>query len=179
MKLLGKENLAKDGVRSKQNFLDNHQAQENAIRAYMKVQWRYIIAKDLDRFVGQTRKGLLFTVSGVLAGAHLGGHGKLEKYLKSNRLLPDGNGVFVTEYIQKFGGYDTPFKPRKKLIVVKKDKKGVATSYQLDTKEWVSKATAIQMVKDLELDGVVATSAKGTVFLRTPPDQKISNNLVA
>lgn len=46
----------KDDVKSKQNFLDNHQAQENAIRAYMKVQWRYIIAKDLDRFVGQTRK---------------------------------------------------------------------------------------------------------------------------
>jgi hypothetical protein len=70
----------------------------------MKVQWRYIIAKDLDRFVGQTRKGLLFTVSGLLAGAHLGGHGKLWAYLKSNRLLPDGNGVFVTEYIKNFGG---------------------------------------------------------------------------
>jgi hypothetical protein len=81
---LGKENLAKDGVRSKQNFLDNHQAQENAIREYMKIQWRYILAKDLDRFVGQTRKGLSFTVSGLLAGAHLGGHGKLEAYLKSN-----------------------------------------------------------------------------------------------
>lgn len=168
----------KDGVKSKQDFLDNHQAQENAIREYMKVQWRYIIAANLDRFVGQSRKGILFTVSGLLAGAHLGGHGRLEVYLKNNQLKPDGNGVFVTEYIQKFGGYETPFKPRKKLTAVKKDKQGVATSYQVDSREWVSKETAIHMVKNLELDGVVAISSKGTVFLRTPPDQKLSNNLV-
>ncbi len=169
----------KDGVKSKQDFLDNHQAQENAIREYMKVQWRYIISANLDRFVGQSRKGILFTVSGLLAGAHLGGHGRLEAYLKNNRLDPDGNGVFVTEYIQKFSDYDTPFKPRKKLTAVKKDQKGVSTSYQVDSKEWVSKETAIQMVKNLELDGVVATSSKGTVYLRTTPDQKTSNNLVA
>ncbi len=168
----------KDGVRSKQEFLDSHQAQENAIREYMKVQWRYILAKDLDRFFSQSRNGILFTVSGLLAGAHLGGHGRLEVYLKNNRFVPDGNGVVVTEYIQKFAGYETPFKPRKKLTAVKKDKKGVAIFYQLDAKEWISKETAIQMAKNLELDGVVVTSTKGTVFLRTPPDQKMDTNLV-
>jgi hypothetical protein len=50
-------------------------------------------------------------------------------------------------------------------------------SYQTDNHEWVSKEVAIQMVKNLELDGVVATSKKGTVFLRTPPDANKGNNL--
>ena len=132
----------KDGVKSKQGFLDNHQAQDNAIREYMNVQWRYIVSVNLDRFVGQSRTGILFTVSGLLAGAHLGGHGRLENYLKNNQLDPDGNGVFVTEYIQKLAGYDTPFKPRKKLTGVQKDQKGVATSYQVDAKEWVSNGSS-------------------------------------
>ncbi len=65
----------KDGVKSKANFLSNHQAQENAIRDYMKIQWKYITNTDLDRFVGQTRFGFLITVSGELAGAHLVGWG--------------------------------------------------------------------------------------------------------
>jgi hypothetical protein len=168
----------KDGVKSKQGFLNNHQAQENAIREYMNVQWQYILAKNLDRFVGQTRTGFVFTVSGLLAGAHLGGHGRLEVYLKNNRLIPDGNGVFVTEYIQKFADYDNPFKPRKKLTGIQKDNKSTVLRYQMNGKEWVSKVIAIQMAKDLELDGVVVNNRKGTVFLRTPPDQTTGNNLV-
>ncbi len=168
----------KDEVKSRQDFLDNHQAQENAIREYMKVQWRYIIAKDLDRFAGQTREGLLFTVSGLLAGAHLGGHGRLETYLKDNQLDPDGNGVFVTEYIQKFAGYETPFKPRKKLTGLQKDKKEKTIAYQIDGQDWVSVDIAVTMVKNIELDGVVVTNRQGKTFLRTPPDQTTANNLV-
>ncbi|MGE4170394.1 MAG: DUF3892 domain-containing protein [Candidatus Margulisiibacteriota bacterium] len=168
----------KDGVHSKQDFLENHQAQENAIREYMKVQWRYIISVNLDRFVDQTRDGILFTVSGLLAGAHLGGHGRLKAYLKDNQLFPDGNGVVVTEYIQKFGGYETPFKPRKQLTGIRKDENKKTIAYQIDGRDWVSVGTAIEMVKALELDGVVVTSVKGTVFLRTPPDQVRENNLV-
>lgn len=166
----------KDGVKSKQEFLDNHQAQENAIRGYMLIQWRYILSVNLDRFVGQARDGILFTVSGLLAGAHLGGHGRLAVYLKNNRLIPDGNGVFVTEYIQKFGGYDTPFRPRKKLTGLKKDNS--IWRYQVEGEAWVSTEVAIQMVKDLELDGVIVIHRSGTVFLRTPPDNTIHNNLV-
>ena len=72
----------KDGVKSKGDFLKNHLGQENAIRVYMKIQWGYILSKNLDRFVGKTRNGILFTISGLLAGAHLGGHGRLEAYTK-------------------------------------------------------------------------------------------------
>ena len=167
----------KDGVKTKQNFLDNHLAQENAIRDYMKIQWRYIVSVNLDRFVGQSRKGILFSVSGFLAGAHLGGHGRLEAYLKDNQLYPDGNGVFVTEYIQKFGGYDTPFKFRQRLTGFKKDKSQKTVEYQVDNHQWVSVSEAIAMVKNLEVDGVVVTNKTGTSYLRTPPDKNKGNNL--
>jgi len=167
----------KDGVKSKQGFLDNHQAQENAIREYMKIQWRYIIAKDLDRFVGQSRNGILFSVSGILAGAHLGGHGRLEAYLKHNRLIPDGNRVYVTEYIKKFAGYETPFSPRQKLTNFRKNAVGETIQYQINHKKWITKAAAIQMIKDKELDGALVTNKNGTTFLRTTPDKTTENNL--
>ena len=67
----------KDAIRSKQDFLRSSQAQENAIRDYMKIQWGYIIFHNLDRYVGQSVNGILITTSGLLAGCHLGGHGNL------------------------------------------------------------------------------------------------------
>jgi len=43
---------------------------------------------------------------------------------------------------------------------------------------WVSKEKAIEMVKQGELDGVVVTNAKGTIFLRTSLDKTVANNLI-
>jgi hypothetical protein len=169
----------KDSIRSKQDFLRSSQAQENAIRDYMKIQWGYIIFHNLDRYVGQSVNGILITTSGLLAGCHLGGHGNLNMFIKQGKEFKDDYKTRISGYVRKFAGYDSPFKPRKKLTAVQKNQKGVATSYQLDTKEWVSKETAIQMVKNLELDGVLVTNSKGTVFLRTRPDHTTDNNLIA
>ena len=151
--------------------------QENAIRIYMTVQWGYVIFHNLDRYVGKSIKGILITTSGLLAGSHLGGHTNLNEFIKQGTEFKDDYKTRISGYIQKFGGYDTPFKPRKKLTAVEKDKKGVVISYQLDAKEWVSKETAIQMVKNLELDGVVVTKKGGTSYLRTSPDKNKGNNL--
>jgi hypothetical protein len=128
----------KDGVKSKQEFLDNHQAQENAIRAYMRVQWRYLLSAGVDRYIGETRFNLVITTSGVLAGAR-------------GTIAYDGSKppVPITKYIKQFVGYDTPFKPRQKLTGIQKDKGRHAIQYQIDGKEWISKAIAIQRVKNL------------------------------
>lgn len=167
----------KDGIKSKQDFLSNSKAQENAIREYMKVNWRYIQNLNLDLYVGQTIKGFFITTSGILAGAHLGGWERLRKFLKLGIIEADGNGVLITEYIEKFAGYDTPFKPRKRLTGIRKNKFGKTIAYQLDKKLWVDKETAIQMVRDMLLDGVIVNSPTGNVFLRTRPDNSLSNNL--
>ena len=98
----------KDGVWSKEDFLNNPQAQENAIREYHRKVWKYIKALDLDEYVGKTVSGVYITESGLLGGAHLVGVRSLAKFLKSGgREIPkDGYGTPITEYISKFSGYD-------------------------------------------------------------------------
>jgi hypothetical protein len=80
----------KDGVKSKSGFLKSHQAQENAIREYMKVQWSYLVQDGVDRFVGQIRYGLFVTISGALAGAHLVGWSNVGPFVKKGSIAEDG-----------------------------------------------------------------------------------------
>ena len=168
----------KDGVKSKADFLTMPEAQENAIREYMKVQWRYCIHDNLDRFLGQSKHGCEITISGLLAGAHLCGEPELNKFFKRDHYIPtDGNKVSIMTYIQKFAGYDTPFSPRKKLTGIQKNKQRQTIAYQIDRQAWVSVSEAIAMVKNSEVDGVVVTRKCGTIFLKTPPDQTKANNL--
>jgi len=98
----------KDGIWSKEDFLRNPRAQENAIREFHRKMWRYITALGLDRYVGKVVRGIVITESGLLGGAHLLGAGNLKRFLKSNgAIIPrDGNGTPITHYIEKFGGYD-------------------------------------------------------------------------
>ncbi len=169
----------KDGVKSKHEFLNTHQAQENAIRAYMRVQWQYLLNAGVDRYIGETRFGLMITVSGALAGAHLVGWTKVGPFVKRGAIAYDGSKppVPITKYIQKFSGYETPFSSRKKLTGIKKDKKGKTTHYEVDRASWISKSEAIQMVRDWILDAVIVTNHRGTVFLKTSPDKSKGNNL--
>jgi len=98
----------KDGVWSKEDFLNNPQAQENAIREFHRKTWKYIKLLGLDKYVGKRIGGILITESGLLGGAHLLGVGNVKKFLKSNgRYIPrDGYGTPITEYMRKFAGYD-------------------------------------------------------------------------
>jgi len=169
----------KDGIKSKEDFLNSPDVQEAAVRKFAELNWRTIQINDLDLFVDRTVYGVEITISGLLAGAHLKGVGKkgLMSFLRRGYNGKDQYGTAVKTYIIKFAGYDTPFKARKKLTGLKKDKKGKTVMYQIDGKEWVSVETAIQMAKDKLLDGVIVTNSKGTVFLKTRPDQSIENNL--
>lgn len=99
----------KDGVHSKADFLANHGAQENAIRAYMGKQWSYL--GDAQDYVGQTVHGVTVSVSGLLAAAHLVGAGTVQSFLRSDgKSVPtDGNGMSLTEYMSKFAYYKTPY----------------------------------------------------------------------
>ena len=98
----------KDGINSKQDFLGNPDAQDKAVQAFHGQVWKQIVAYGLDDYVGKIVGGVKITESGLIAGAHLGGIGKLKQYIESNGKidLTDGNGVPVSEYVQKFGGYE-------------------------------------------------------------------------
>lgn len=100
--------LGKDGVFSKEDFLNNPHAQENAIKDYVKKQWQYLKSEKSHNYVGTKINDIDITPSGLLAGAHLTGYVQAGKYLRSNgKYIPkDGNGVSIEEYIKNFGGYD-------------------------------------------------------------------------
>lgn len=60
--------------------------------------------KKYHHYVGKKIGGVKMTEAGLLAGAHLVGHGGVKKFLRSNgRIVPkDGNGTPITEYMAMF-----------------------------------------------------------------------------
>ena len=102
------EFLGKDGVKSIQDFLNSPQSQENAIRAYIKKQWRYLKAFGAHKYLNQIINGYKITESGLLAGAHLKGVGSVLNYLSSNgkNNSKDAFGTSIEEYIKRFAGYN-------------------------------------------------------------------------
>ncbi|MGX2040262.1 hypothetical protein ACWJKU_09020 [Methylocaldum sp. MU1018] len=96
----------KDGIYSKNDYLNDATAQNNAVQAYHQKLWSDIEAEGLDQMIGQTANGAPVTPSGLLAGAHLiGAHG-LAKCLSSGTDCADGNGTKAMSYMTMFGGYD-------------------------------------------------------------------------
>lgn len=98
----------KDNVYSKEDFLKNQQAQENAMKQNMQKQWNYVKTYGYDKHINSTINGIEITPSGLLAGVHLTGVGGVGDYLNSRgqKKVQDGFNTNVEEYLRKFGGYD-------------------------------------------------------------------------
>ena len=89
---------------SKKEFLNNPEIQEEAMRrllAYNKKK----LQKYIDEYDGKIVHGILVTESGILAAAHLGGAGSVKKWFRTGKVRKDGNGVKITSYMTRFGGY--------------------------------------------------------------------------
>ena len=101
------------GVGSWDDFKANSTAQDVAFQNLTEQNWKYL--RNHFRYVGQTIGGVPITVSGMLAGAHLVGHGAVKRFLNSGgaTVPKDGNHVPVTEYMRRFAGYDFIFGNRK------------------------------------------------------------------
>ena len=97
-----------NGVYSKNDFLKNHKAQEDAVRKYHKTTWNQLVANGSTKNIGQTIGGIKITEAALLAGAHLVGAGGVNNYLKSNgkNVTHDANNVQVTTYMKHFNNYD-------------------------------------------------------------------------
>ncbi len=52
---------------------------------------------------------VILSVSGILAGAHLRGAGGAAQLLNTHQNTPDENNTYILQYIQDFGGYETPW----------------------------------------------------------------------
>lgn len=99
------------GVWDKASFLGSAAAQDAAGAAWFEKIHQDAAAIDILKYEGQVVAGIPITMSGILAGAHLVGVWNLKSFLETGGAVDirDGYGTPTSEYVQRFGGYDTPF----------------------------------------------------------------------
>ncbi len=104
----GAETLKLIGIYNPNQFLYNPELQEKAFLANAERN-KWILRKDINRFVGKRIAGVEVTESGILAAAHLAGPGSVKKFLRSygKNNFADGFGTTVKYYMKRFSGYDT------------------------------------------------------------------------
>lgn len=103
----GKSTLKRFKIYNTHSFLRNPELQEKTFIALCKVN-KWILRKDINRFLGKKINGILITESGILAAAHLSGAGNVKKYLRSygKIIFKDAFGTTIQDYMRKFKGYD-------------------------------------------------------------------------
>ncbi|GFZ86606.1 hypothetical protein GCM10011531_17450 [Aquaticitalea lipolytica] len=106
----GVETLKVIGIYNAEQFLYNPELQEKAFLANAERN-KWILRKDISRFVGKKISGIQITESGILAAAHLAGPGSVKKFLRSygGVNFSDAFGSSITHYMKKFSGYDTSY----------------------------------------------------------------------
>ena len=99
------------GVWDKAGFLNSPAAQDAATHAWFSRVNDDVNMLGLKSYIGQWIGGGSVTESGLFAGAHLVGVWALKSFLETGGRTdtPDGYGTPVSEYVRRFGGYDTPF----------------------------------------------------------------------
>lgn len=99
------------GVWDKASFLNSQPAQDAATQAWFSRVNDDVNMLGLKSYLGHWIGGGPITESGLFAGAHLVGVWALKSYLETGGRAdtPDGYGTPVSEYVRRFGGYDTPF----------------------------------------------------------------------
>ena len=90
---------------TKEAFLSSPDLQDYAMYSLLCYNKKKL-KKYIDNFDGQIIHGILVTESGLLAAAHLGGQGSVKKWFRTGKVRSDGNGVKITNYMEKFGGYN-------------------------------------------------------------------------
>jgi hypothetical protein len=105
-----KNTLKLVGIYNPDEFLKSPKLQEKAFIANT-ARNKWILRRDINRFVGKRIDGVLVTESGILAAAHLAGPGSVKKYLRSYGAIgfTDAYGTSIRYYMKRFSGYDTSF----------------------------------------------------------------------
>lgn len=95
------------GVYNATQFLNDPTLQEEVFRTNLSRN-KWILRRDIRRFVGKTIRGIEISESGILAAAHLAGPGNVKKFLRSyGRFdVADAYGTSISNYLKKFSGYD-------------------------------------------------------------------------
>jgi hypothetical protein len=89
---------------TKQEFLENQELQDEVFDWHTNDIVSYVNSKGLDKYIGTEINGVLVTLNGLVAVAHLGGKSGMSKFLKTDgKYNPaDSNGTTLTNYLNKF-----------------------------------------------------------------------------
>lgn len=103
----GKGTLKFIGLKNTKGFLNDPELQEKAFVAYVQKN-KWILRKEIKKYVDKTVGGVLITESGIIAAAHLGGAGSVQDFLNSNGNVSfvDGYGTNIKSYLKEFANYN-------------------------------------------------------------------------
>ena len=90
---------------TRQEFLNDTFLQEYAMHKHLLYNKKRL-DKYINKYEGQIVNDILVTESGLLAAAHLCGAGSVKKWFRTGKIAEDGNGVTITSYMKRFGGYN-------------------------------------------------------------------------
>lgn len=94
----------KNGVKSKDDYLENVDAQDDAFKTYSTRNDKALKSKGLTSKVGTVFKGVTITEKGLKAAAHLVGVEGLVKMFETGIVPEDGNGTKALSYLQMGAG---------------------------------------------------------------------------
>jgi len=104
----GRSTLKELNIKVKpKKFLKDPLLQEKAFIANLEKN-KWILRKEIKKYSGKWINGVKITESGILAAAHLGGAGAVQKFLWSygKQSMKDAYGTKIEHYLKKFSGYD-------------------------------------------------------------------------
>jgi len=89
---------------TEQEFLEDQKLQDEVFSWHTNDIVTYVNNKGLDQYIGKKINGVLVTLNGLVAVAHLGGKNGMAKFLSTNgKYNPaDSNGTTLTNYLNKF-----------------------------------------------------------------------------
>lgn len=91
---------------SKSYFLSNSDFQDKVFKEHVLRLIKQINYGLPSQYIGGQVRGIKITLSGLVAGAHLGGLGGIRRFLKYGQTSEDAFGTSVSDYIKKFAGYN-------------------------------------------------------------------------
>lgn len=90
---------------SQEYFLNNPDFQDKIFREHCDNHIKNINAR-FSNYLGKVVNGIEITLSGCVAGVHLGGLGNVNNFLTKHYDSSDANGTRVSDYIREFQSYN-------------------------------------------------------------------------
>ena len=95
----------KDGIYSKEDFLNSPLIQDKAVKELSDLNWQMACNNRLHYSLGATRSGVRVTKAGIIAGMHLKGGRSVINFVNHSQNSYDAFGTGVKDYMQKFSQY--------------------------------------------------------------------------